>query len=298
VADTALRKTLGRMGGRFGLDPTLWLHDLTNAHLDALQRARMKEGQAAQTIAHEIKTIRAATRYAKGRNYRVPDIDRWGLPKLPTKTRFLTWDEWCRLFEALDPATPITQTGRNGEAVSYVIEGGIRAQQRQDAQDLLVALTLCGGRWSEVTSLTWDRIDLAGRTIRIWGSKTQKERVVGVPEQFARVLARRYAERDPKNPLVFPNKRGDKRRGSCRAILRAMDRCGLNAPESVRTMGKATVHSLRHTYASWLLQRGAGLAEVQEALGHTTLQMTRRYAHLQTSERVNKLRALLDQPAA
>jgi site-specific recombinase XerD len=45
--------------------------------------------------------------------------------------------------------------------------------------------------------------------------------------------------------------------------------------EVVAAHGKATIHSLRHTFASWLLQNGADLAEVQDTLGHTSMNMTR-----------------------
>src|SRR2546428_7530536 len=43
---------------------------------------------------------------------------------------------------------------------------------------------------------------------------------------------------------------------------------------------KVTLHTLRHTFASWLVQRGRTLKEVQEALGHQTITMTMRYSHL------------------
>jgi integrase len=61
-----------------------------------------------------------------------------------------------------------------------------------------------------------------------------------------------------------------------------MNRCGFNSdPAVVDKHGEATVHSLRHTFASWLLQDGAGLSEVLDMLGHATHEMTRRYAHLE-----------------
>jgi site-specific recombinase XerD len=91
---------------------------------------------------------------------------------------------------------------------------------------------------------------------------------------------------------------GKPRVTGCRLIPEAMDRAGLNAPEIVREHGRATIHSLRHTYASWLLAGGADLADVQGALGHTTLAMTRRYAHLSKAQTINRLSVAMSKSVA
>lgn len=53
------------------------------------------------------------------------------------------------------------------------------------------------------------------------------------------------------------------------------------------------MHSLRHTFASWLVQNGAELHEVSGALGHPSLTMTQRYAHLSKGATVAKLDGIL-----
>jgi integrase len=78
------------------------------------------------------------------------------------------------------------------------------------------------------------------------------------------------------------------------AIRKAINRIGLNDDqEVVAAHGKATIHSLRHTFASWLLQNGANLSEVQDSLRHTTMNMTRRYAHLEKAETVRRMGSIL-----
>ncbi|WP_145136460.1 tyrosine-type recombinase/integrase [Roseomonas gilardii] len=65
-------------------------------------------------------------------------------------------------------------------------------------------------------------------------------------------------------------------------------------------MGRANIHTLRYTYASWLRQRSLGLDELQHLLGHSTLQMTMRYAKLYASATAARVEAglsgILQQP--
>lgn len=291
-------KLLGEKPGRWSLDGDRWLHSLEPQDLENLTRARMREGNSAQTIAHEIKLLRAATRYAAGLRKRVPELlcngavrDAWRLPELPEKTRYLSPVEFRSVYDYLSPDRPVRPA--NGEPY---VPAGQRYAERQDAQDLLVAIAMTGGRWQEVAQLTWDRVDLQGGMVRLYGTKDGEERLVGLPELAVTMLRRRAAERAPGQSLVFPGRDGRPRgEGSCQPILRAMNAVGLNSPEMVQRHGRATVHSLRHTYASWLLQRGADLAEVQDALGHASLTMTRRYAHLAKRKSAARLGGILTQ---
>lgn len=293
-------KATGRLAssdGRWSLPADLYLHELTPAILESLKRARQAEGAAAASIGHELKVLRAASCYAQGLRYRGPDLVSWRLPKTVSKTRFLSWEDFERVFAYLEPSHPFSQIGRSGEVVHFTAAPGSRRWvERQDTQDLLVALTLCGGRWSEVSSLTWDRIDLAAGTIRLWGSKTNRERLVPLPDRLLAVLKRRYAA--SAGTLVFPGRDGGERSCGSQALRRAITAVGLNDPATVAQMGRATIHSLRHTFASWLVQNGADLAEVQDALGHTTLQMTRRYAHLAKGKTVVRLAGILNNVGA
>jgi site-specific recombinase XerD len=90
---------------------------------------------------------------------------------------------------------------------------------------------------------------------------------------------------------VFPGWRGGEKLSSpSPAIREAMDRAGLNSDPETR---KATIHSLRHTFASWLVQNGADLSAVQDMLGHSSITVTRRYAHLEKAKTARLMGSIL-----
>jgi integrase len=291
LAGTA-KKLLGASTGRWWIDGKRWLHDLTPTDLDNLVTARTTEGNSPQTIAHEIKLLRAATLRAGSLGFRTPEITDWRLPALPTKTRYLSMEEFKLVYDYLSPDRPVATKSTTTYALT-----GQRYRDRQDTQDLLVCLAMTGGRWQEVARLTWSQIDLTGRVIRIYAGKTSTERLVPIPDMAFAVLTRRAVNGNSGGIApVFPGVKGGFRSvNSCQPILKAMTAVGLNSEEVVRRHGKATVHSLRHTFASLLLQAGAALPEVQDALGHATLNMTRRYAHLSKQKSAARLGSILNE---
>jgi integrase len=241
-----------RLLGRWSLPEDRMLHTLTPADIATLVMARRAEGNSPQTIAHEIKLVRAATRYASAGGYRVPEQmlkgtvpNAWRIPHVPLKTRYLSIEEFQRVYDHMDPDRPISYiTKRARVSRSYVATGQSR-QQRQDARDLLVALTMSGGRWSEVKRLRWDRVDTAALqtwgqwaarspedreqhprplvTIILWGNKGQKERLLGCSDLICAVLWRLWQVKEEGVALIFPNRDGSERGATCRAISRAMN---------------------------------------------------------------------------
>lgn len=297
-----LTKRHPRFPTRFGFEPTRYLHTLTPADLAMLVEARQQEGLSPQTIAHDIALLRAATRYVATVGFRSPTLmingqsrNPWRVPKVPQKTRYLSIDEFRAVYKHMDPDQPIMPERKDGTTMALYVPTGAPHKDRQDAQDLLVILAMTGGRWSEVTALEWPHVDIEGGTVTLWGNKTQASRVVPMPDLAKDVFKRRAAsfKRAPKG-FVFPGRKG-KQRGpsSCQPIVRAMDACGLNTPEVVAKHGRATPHSLRHTFASMLVQGGEQLNRVRLALGHTTLTMTQRYAHLEQHDNARQLATTL-----
>ena len=83
---------------------------------------------------------------------------------------------------------------------------------------------------------------------------------------------------NPHN-LIFVDRNGHKIRSISNAFDRAVKNLGFNDGVSDRRF-RVTFHTLRHTYASWLVQKGVDLYTVKKLMGHSTLAMTERYSHL------------------
>ena len=132
-----------------------------------------------------------------------------------------------------------------------------------------------GLRRGSLFNLRWDQIDLEHRVLRI--PRTKSGRPLSVPLNVTArdTLTVLYTARDPVSPYVFPHRVGPN------AGTPVMDiKNGFHAALELAKIDDFTWHDLRHCFASWLMMRGASLRSVAELLGHTSMKMTMRYAHL------------------
>jgi integrase/recombinase XerC len=143
---------------------------------------------------------------------------------------------------------------------------------------IMETLYSCGIRVSELTGLNEEDIDVNLGIIKVLG-KGGKERIVPIGGKALDAL-NAYAAVKPegdvgrRNRPVFLNNRG--KRFSTRGVERVMHKyllqCGI--------LKKITPHSLRHTFATHLLDAGADLRSIQELLGHASLSTTQKYTHV------------------
>jgi len=128
-----------------------------------------------------------------------------------------------------------------------------------------------GMRPSEQYSLAWDRLDLFGRRITVPRSKSGKARHIPINSE-ALAAFRVLAQRSPNGAgPVFVNLKGEKLEGYKHWFNQAVEGAGLV---------DFTWYCLRHTFASRLVMAGVDIRTVAELMGHKTIQMTMRYAHL------------------
>ncbi len=150
---------------------------------------------------------------------------------------------------------------------------------------ILETLYSSGLRVSELVGLNKENVDFIGGVLKVYG-KGKKERLAPVGDRALRAI-RNYLEKLGTSQIkdkraVFINKSG--RRVSDRAVRRVVEKyirkTSLNE--------KISPHSLRHSFATHLLDRGADLRSVQELLGHANLSTTQIYTHV-TPERLKSI---------
>ena len=147
---------------------------------------------------------------------------------------------------------------------------------------ILEVLYSCGIRVAELVGLNLSSIDFGQRLIRVFG-KGNKERIIPIGRKALKAIEnyleatfpiRKKTQGEKKDGPLFINFRGG--RLTTRSVGRIIKRYGLEC----QLMREITPHSLRHTFATHLLDGGADLRSVQELLGHVSLSTTQKYTHV------------------
>jgi len=247
--------------------------------------------------------LRAFYRFALAEDLVAVDVA--GHLDLPREPRLLpdplTVDEVDRLLAAVDPDSAVTDAVMAGEtrppaAASAASAAASAAAVRVATRDraLLELLYAAGLRVSEALGLDVDDLDLDGGSVRVLG-KGDRQRVVPVGDEAVAWLERYLAEVRPtlvatgrapsrRGGPVFLSDRGRRlgRSHAWLAVKRAASAAGLGS--------RVSPHTLRHSFATHLLEGGADLRVVQELLGHASISTTQIYTHL-TGERIREVYA-------
>ena len=186
----------------------------------------------------------------------------WNLPN-PIQGRKLKEPEGRTRWLSLEQAERLIVAARSSTRAPYLA-------------DFLTLALNTGMRRGEMLGLEWRRVDLQRRVISLEAvhTKTGKSRSVPLNDNARAALinrARFRAEKCPASPWVFANDKGARIACVARGFERA---CRVAGIEDFR------VHDLRHTCAAWLVTSGVPLPEVRDLLGHSSVTMTERYAHL------------------
>ena len=227
------------------------------------------ENYARRTIARRISSLRSFYKFLLREEYvaqnpftkvRTPKLDK----RLPV---FLEETEIDSLLDLPD-ATPL----------------GLRDQA------VLEMLYATGCRVSELAGLRLADVDLSGLFVLLHG-KGNKDRIVPIGNTCKDAFLRYYAQsRSPlmvkyhvdEHQYVFVNNRGGVL--TDRSVRRILDKY----VQKLALQKNVSPHTIRHTFATHLLEHGADLRAVQELLGHASLSTTQIYTHI-TNERINKV---------
>jgi site-specific recombinase XerD len=223
-------------------------------------------GAARATIARRTSTLRTWFALLERRGHHV-DTDPAALLVSPKQgrhlPRVLRVDQVEAMIDAADVSAPT----------------GLRDR------GLIELLYASGARVEEACTLTLDRLDLAQSQVRLEG-KGGKDRIVPIGGAAVRALRAYLAD---ARPVLLSGVRVASLAPTDGIVLRG-DRGGPLGTRDARTIiarladvagvGHVTPHTLRHSFATHLLEGGADLRVVQELLGHASLATTQRYTHL------------------
>lgn len=230
------------------------LNAITTMELEQFKRELLEDGLTPATVRHYLGTIRQV--YLK--------LIDWGLyfGKVPTakvqmpkkdnkRQRFLSKAEADILLAAL--------------------------WERSRTTHIIAKISLhTGMRFGEIAALRGEHVHMKSGTIRIVESKNGKSRTTFMTQDVHEIFMDKLLA---PGQLLFPDRKGNKMVTVSRSFQRTVDELGYNA-RIIDTRDKVVFHTLRHTYASWLVQRGIPLYTVGELLGHSSTEMTQRYSHL------------------
>ncbi len=220
--------------------------------LAALHQRKLKKS----SISRKLAGIRSFFKYLHREGYvkknpaklvSSPKVEK-SLPK------FLTIDEIIALVES--PKGDAFKPARDKAMIELLYSSGLRV--------------------SELTSLDITDLDFRESMIRVKG-KGRKERIIPVGSKAMEAIGNYIPERvslKKKSSALFLNNRGN------RLTQRSVRRILLQYSRMINLKGSLSPHTLRHTFATHLLNEGADLRSIQELLGHSSLSTTQKYTHV------------------
>lgn len=178
---------------------------------------------------------------------------------------------------SLDLESPKTESGKEPvfiprEKIAQLIASTIGEAHGQRDRLILKMFISTGMRLSELEGLNVSDID--GTQVTIRKGKGNKTRRVFISEELLQEVREYLDGREGATEPLFISQKNSRlsERSIQRAVKKYMEKTGLD-------LEQFSTHSLRHTFASIMLQKGVDIVTIQQSLGHSSLETTQRYAH-------------------
>jgi len=245
--ESSLSRFLSIVGNRH-------LTSYTERDVDFFKITR-KEHVSVITVNVELRMLRAAFNTAKKWKY---------LDENPFKG--------VRFFQVPDKEPPYLSKDEFQKLINMISENWLK--------DVVITGAMTGMRRGEIINLRWNDVNLKTRTIVVQSStryrtKFGKRRVVPINDVVYRIFQNRWGKIPSEYVFTLNGRQisGDWFSHKLKDYMKKLD-----IPK------KLNVHSLRHTFASWLVQSGVSIYEIQKLLGHSDIKVTQIYAHLAPNE--------------
>lgn len=261
-----IKTELGRWQNH--LAPTLAdmpLKEIRNLQILQLQKSLEMKNLSPQSVYHCLSLVRRVLKRAVEWELYEGPVPKFRMPKFDNRRmRFLTSDEARRLLEELKAKSVLWH-----DIALFALQTGLRA--------------------GEIYALRPFDVDVERGHLKLYDTKNGSTRIIPL-NVTAKAIASKY-----KNNIVqgLPLFHEDEKlpENSYRIFRYAVKTCGFNVGIYDRRE-QVCFHTLRHTFASWLVQQGAPLVLVGQLLGHKSSKMTMRYAHLSPQQGFNAVSSL------
>lgn len=232
------------------------LKDLSLEHIERIRSNLSEKGRSPRTQQYVFRTFsmvwNAALDYeivnrkcpTKNGSFRLPKIDN-------ERQRYLTHAEEQKLLSQL-----LIKSIKTHNMAVVSLDSGLR--------------------FGEISALTWGCVDTENGALWVLNTKGKTDRKVPITDRLKDIF--QSLGRGKPNELIFPTRTGTRLKEPPATFKQVANDLGLNI--GVDKKMRVTFHTLRHTYASRLVQAGVDLFRVQRLLGHSTPVMTARYSKL------------------
>lgn len=261
-------------------------HTILNYKLDLDDFSKFLAGLELEKV--EYLLLRKYLAVLKEKNLGTRTIGR-RLSALRSFFRFLTREGYLKTNPILMLSSPKLEkhlpSFLTEEETSKLIESAFAKNDKDEMglrdRAILETFYSTGMRISEVVGLSMQDLDFISGTIKVFG-KGKKERIVPIGDTAVGAIRKYVEKRKKENNAIFLNKNGGRisTRGARNIVGKYIRLAGMRHGVSA--------HTLRHSFATHLLNRGADLRTVQELLGHADLSTTQIYTHL-TTERLKSV---------
>jgi integrase/recombinase XerD len=260
------------------------IKQLTGEHIKSYykyikQRPHSKESGALSSSyinKHRFALIKFTEYLRQSGRYELPHIELSGIKHKEEKLNTLTPDEVKQLF-----------------AATYIIDGSnLDNELAIRDRAILVILYGCGLRRNEATHLNLEDVNIESRIVHVKKGKGNKERLVPINKSNIKYLedyiynARPVLMRSSSTIAFFVSNKSQRIGGQTMNLRLRIVVAKTNNPELIEKA--PSLHTLRHSIATHLLQNGMTLEQIAKFLGHSSLDSTQIYTHLINEEQPNQ----------
>jgi site-specific recombinase XerD len=232
------------------------MDEITPDALEQVKEKMCEAGRTPKTVSHVLAAIRQVFNYAINRD----------------------------LYFGSNPVSKIKKPSCDNRRIRFLTkkEAGILlgclCKSSKQVHDMALLSLHCGLRAGEIFSLTWNDVDFEHGILSIKDTKSGRNRSAIMTPDVRKMLEERK-QNSNSNDLIFLSRNGGEITAVPDRFAGTVKELGFNTGITDDRQ-KVVFHSLRHTFASWLVMSGVDLYTVQKLMGHSTMSMTERYSHL------------------